>query len=187
MRIKSIILWSVLFVGLFPTLVCAADSEIVPLVSTDTTVINTTRERASNGLAYEKRKGKIVFSVKGYLSVVQRQKAIFESSTREQSSQNKNQISIDLFDDASFIFNVLESKQINSSISSFSGRSDLGSKVTISATIGEETYLLSVRDYDNDKLYKVVGDISTGLGVVTEVDLSAIPPIIDSPPRGHDD
>jgi hypothetical protein len=53
---------------------------------------------------------------------------------------------------------------------------------TFSMTITQEKFLITYQDLDRAVLYRVVGDVKTGLGEVTEIDLRKIPPRYDSEP-----
>ena len=49
-------------------------------------------------------------------------------------------------------------------------------------TIGPDSYLLTLQDLDSTFVYRVVGDMGTGVGEVQEIDLSKMPAIYDSEP-----
>jgi hypothetical protein len=49
-------------------------------------------------------------------------------------------------------------------------------------TIGPDSYLLTLQDLDSTFVYRVVGDMATGVGRVQEIDLSKMPAIYDSEP-----
>ncbi len=43
-------------------------------------------------------------------------------------------------------------------------------------TLSEESFLITLHDLDEDLMYRVVGDTSSGIGRVTEIDLKKMPP-----------
>ncbi len=53
---------------------------------------------------------------------------------------------------------------------------------TFTMTMAEGHYLIRYQDLNNAIAYKVVGNTETGLGIVTEIDLTKIPPIYDADP-----
>ncbi len=53
---------------------------------------------------------------------------------------------------------------------------------TFTMTLTNETYLITYQDLDNGMIYKVVGDMTSGEGQVTEIDLEKLPPTYDAKP-----
>lgn len=49
-------------------------------------------------------------------------------------------------------------------------------------TVGLDSYILTLQDLDSSFVYRVVGNMETGVGQVQEIDLSKMPPVYDSAP-----
>ncbi len=63
-----------------------------------------------------------------------------------------------------------------------SARRETDSLSTVSITVTPDSYLMTLQDLEKATVYRVVGDTQTGIGVVTEIDLKRMPPVLYSPP-----
>ena len=52
---------------------------------------------------------------------------------------------------------------------------------TFSMTITQKNYLITYQDIDNAVIYRVVGNVGSGIGKVVEIDLKKLPPTYDLP------
>ncbi|MBK5969014.1 hypothetical protein CCR91_09580 [Thiorhodovibrio winogradskyi] len=66
---------------------------------------------------------------------------------------------------------------------SLNGRVPTSDFSTFSMTVSPASYLITYTDPESGRVYRVVGDSSTGYGAVTEIDPARMPPRIHEPPR----
>ena len=57
----------------------------------------------------------------------------------------------------------------------------LNSMSTFSMTVTDESYLIFVRDLENKRIYRAVGNTQNGTGEVVEYDMTTFPPMWDLP------
>lgn len=96
------------------------------------------------------------------------------------------------FNDAILAFSFFPDKQYSIRVDSefrpgqnayiLNGRIIDQDMASFSMTVTSESYLITLQDLDEAIVYRVVGSSETGLGVVTEIDLTKTPPIKYLPP-----
>lgn len=89
-----------------------------------------------------------------------------------------DRVSIGLFDDVSYDVDIDSETRHQNGAVSISGKirgHDMGTVVT---TVGPEGFLMTVHDMRRSRLYRVSGDSRTGVGEVTEIDTTKMPPVI---------
>lgn len=90
---------------------------------------------------------------------------------------------LDLFPDRSFDVIVDADSRPRPDVLSINahldGTDDLS---TFSLTVTPDSYILTLQDMKNATLYRIVGNTATGEGRVTEIDLTKLPPRLDSEP-----
>lgn len=89
---------------------------------------------------------------------------------------------LDLFPDRSFDVIVDADSRPRPGVLNISAHLDGTDLSTFSLTVTPDGYILTLQDMKNATLYRVVGNTETGEGRVTEIDLTKLPPILDSPP-----
>ncbi len=91
-------------------------------------------------------------------------------------------LSIAFFPDKKFAIRVDSDSRPRSDAFILLGRIQDQELASFSMTVTPESYLITLQDLDEAILYRVVGSSETGMGMVTEIDLSRIPPIEYLPP-----
>jgi hypothetical protein len=97
-------------------------------------------------------------------------------------SMSQRTMSFTFFPDASFDIQIASEARPQTNVLSLSGRVAGQELSTFSLTVTPDNYLITLDDPDTATRYRVVGDSETGVGEVTEIDLSRMPAIIDAPP-----
>ena len=91
-------------------------------------------------------------------------------------------LNISFFPQCEFIIRVDYETRNQDNVISIIGHEDGKDISTFSMTITTESYLISFQDLEASTVYRVVGDTQNSTGVVTEIDLTRMPPILYSPP-----
>lgn len=90
---------------------------------------------------------------------------------------------LDIFPDRSFDVIVDADSRPRSGVLNVSAHLDGADDLsTLTLTVTPDGYILTLQDMKNAILYRVVGNTETGEGRVTEIDLSKLPPRLDSEP-----
>jgi hypothetical protein len=95
---------------------------------------------------------------------------------------NQAPLGLAFFPDVRFDIQVVAESHPQTDTLTISGQFAGQPMATFTLTITPESYLVTLQDFDGNKLYRVVGDTNTGAGQVTEIDLRKMPPVSDSPP-----
>jgi hypothetical protein len=158
----------------------AAASRTIVLLQPDATEARVagTAGRES-GKAYIARSGQVVFAAR-------------ELFLGRGSSGGRDARTSESFAGAEFVLSFFPGQNIRINVDSESesktgslsigGRQQTGDFSTFSMTITDESYLITFQDLQSSMTYKVVGDMATGIGRVTEFDLDKLPPVYDSAP-----
>ena len=87
-------------------------------------------------------------------------------------------VSIRLFDDVSYDVDIDSTTHHKNGTFSISGKIRGHGMGTVVTTVGPEGFLMTVQDMKRSRLYRVTGDSRTGVGSVTEIDTTRMPPVI---------
>lgn len=128
---------------------------------------------------YISRIGQVVFTAKELFSP---QPATDMEGSKMSKSLMQSELMLSFFPDQDFRIIVDSESTSESDILSLGGRLNSAAFSTFSMTVTTDTYLMTFQDVDNGMTYKVVGDMETGIGRVTEYDLTKLPPVYDGPP-----
>ena len=134
-------------------------------------------ENAEEG--YINRIGQVVFTAKDLFSA---QPVTDMEENEIAQSLLQSELMLSFFPDQDFRIIVDSESALGKDILSLGGRLHSAAFSTFSMTVTNDTYLMTLQDVDNGMIYKVVGDMETGLGRVTEYDLTKLPPVYDGPP-----
>lgn len=97
------------------------------------------------------------------------------------SFQNRT-LSLSFFPDKSFTIVISSDSRPQKDIITLSGRLEGQELSTFSMTIDQDNFLIKLQDIDTGQVFRVLGNTETGIGRVTEIDPSKMPPIIYLPP-----
>lgn len=89
---------------------------------------------------------------------------------------------LDLFPDRSFDVIVDADSRPRPGVLNISAHLYGADLSTFSLTVTPDSYIMTLQDMNNATLYRVVGNTGTGEGRVTEIDLTKLPPRLDSEP-----
>lgn len=103
------------------------------------------------------------------------------------TSFRKYPLEMSLFPEKSFDIRVQSESRPKKDVLSLLGSLSGENSSSFSMTVTPDRFLVTLRDADNAKIYRVVGDTKTGKGTVREIDLRKIPPIRYSPPLVPED
>ena len=91
-------------------------------------------------------------------------------------------LTLDFFPDVSVEIVVSSESRPSFDVLSITGHA-AGSELAIfSMTVTTKSYLMTFDNPETARIYRVVGETSTGIGEVIEIDRRAMPPIIHSSP-----
>ena len=88
---------------------------------------------------------------------------------------------MDFFPDRSILIIIDQESHPSQGVVSLSAHTIDQDIATVSMTITEESYLITFQDVETNTLYRVVGNSVTGVGSVTEIDISQLPQQIHLP------
>ena len=91
-------------------------------------------------------------------------------------------LNISFFPQREFIIRVDYETRNHDNVISIIGHEDGKDISTFSMTVTSESYLINFQDLETSTVYRVVGDTQNNIGVVTEIDLTKMPPILYAPP-----
>lgn len=128
---------------------------------------------------YVNRTGRVVMAVE---EIMGRNDNPANEHARIDNGFSEKQLNISFFNDQNVQIVVDSESRSKDNILSLGGHKNENVISTFSMTISDESYLITYHDLDNGLVYKVVGDIETGMGKVTEIDLKKLPPVFDSEP-----
>ena len=97
------------------------------------------------------------------------------------SFQNRT-LSLSFFPDKIFNIIVSSDSRPQEDVIALSGRLEGQELSTFSMTIDQDNYLIRLQNLDTGQIFRVLGNTETGIGRVTEIDPSKMPPIIYLPP-----
>jgi hypothetical protein len=127
---------------------------------------------------YITRRGQVDFAAKSLVQDSQEIGASMKSTTQ--------------FKDAELVVSFFEDKQVRVRVDSESrpranlltlrGRRIDSDMATFSLTVADGKYLVTYHDIEAGTMFKVVGEMASGVGQVTEIDLEKLPPVIDVDP-----
>ena len=98
------------------------------------------------------------------------------------SGFSAQQLLLSFFPEKDFSITVRSASRSRNNILNVRGTVGAHSIGSFTMTIGPDSYLLTLQDLDSTFVYRVVGDMATGVGKVQEIDLSKMPAIYDSEP-----
>ena len=87
-------------------------------------------------------------------------------------------VAIRLFDDVSYDVDIDSTTHHKNGTFSISGKIRGHGMGTVVTTVGPEGFLMTVQDMKRSRLYRVTGNSRTGVGSVTEIDTTRMPPVI---------
>jgi len=91
-------------------------------------------------------------------------------------------INLGLFSDKQFAGVITSEARPEAGVLSLHARSDGDDIATATMTVTTESYLITIQDIPNAKVYRIVGNTETGVGVITQIDLKLMPPVFDGAP-----
>lgn len=91
-------------------------------------------------------------------------------------------LNISFFPQREFRIRVDYETRNQDNVISIIGHEDGKDISTFSMTVTSESYLINFQDFETSTVYRVVGDTQNNIGVVTEIDLTKMPPILYAPP-----
>ena len=91
-------------------------------------------------------------------------------------------VTLGLFSDKQFTGVITSEARPEAGVLSLHARRDGDEIATATMTVTSESYLITIQDLPNATVYRVVGNTETGVGVVTQIDLKLMPPVLDGPP-----
>lgn len=127
---------------------------------------------------YEVRKGRVSLNTKAFYQGDQIQDSKFSSTALLKGKT----VEIGFFQDKRFDVIVESENRLENNTILFSGKIINAELSTMTITVTPETYIINIQDMDNSMLYRVVGNTSTGIGVVVEIDQKKLPPMMGLPP-----
>lgn len=128
---------------------------------------------------YIRRVGQVVFTAKDLFSP---QPDDGTESVRMAQSLKQSELVLAFFPDQDFRIIVDTESSSGNGMLSLGGRRITADLATFSMTVTSDTYLITFQDLDSGMTYKVVGNMKTGTGRVTEYDLAKLPPVYDGNP-----
>ncbi len=91
-------------------------------------------------------------------------------------------LSVAFFSDLEYLINIDSDSRLGPDAMALGGRLAGHDLSSFTLTVTGESYLITLQDMSSAMLYRVVGKTETGLGTVTEIDLTRTPPIQYLPP-----
>ncbi|PTN33569.1 hypothetical protein [Desulfonatronum sp. SC1] len=91
-------------------------------------------------------------------------------------------LSVAFFSDKEYTVGIDSDTRHGPDAMTLGGRTEDLDLSTFTMTVTRDSYLITFQDLDTATLYRVVGNTGTGLGAVTEIDLTKTPPIEYLPP-----
>lgn len=131
------------------------------------------------GEVFINRTGQVVFAVEELLADPESSQA---DNAMVNAAFSETQLVLSFFPEQEVRITVDSESRPGRNILSLGGHQGENSISTFSMTVTEESYLITYQDLDSGMVYKVVGDMVTGVGRVTEIDLKKLPPVYDSEP-----
>ena len=103
---------------------------------------------------------------------------------REASSTSfkASAVTLGLFADKQFTGVITSEARPETGVISLHARRDGEEISTATITVTAESYLITIQDLSNAMVYRIVGNTDTGVGVVTQIDLKLMPPVLDGAP-----
>jgi hypothetical protein len=98
------------------------------------------------------------------------------------SSLRGRRLGLAFFEDARFEVLVDAASRPAADTLAVGGRMSDQRVATFTLTSNAEGYLMTLQDLARARLFRVVGDIATGIGRVIEIDVTKLPPALCSPP-----
>ncbi len=127
---------------------------------------------------YLERHGKVLFAVDTFFP----KSAETGIRTAAEQSFGNNEISISFFSDKQYDIRITGETRPQQDVLALNGQIADQSISTFSLTVTAEYYLLSLQDLNSGMIYRVSGDMHTGIGQVRKINPSKMPPIKYSPP-----
>ena len=91
-------------------------------------------------------------------------------------------VTLGLFFDKQFSGVVTSEARPEVGVLSLHARRDVDDIATVTMTVSSESYMITIQDLPNAMVYRIVGNTETGVGVVTQIDLKLMPPVLDGAP-----
>ncbi len=151
--------------------------EILKPVSNNSKTANQLQQ--NSGEKYIKRTGQVVFAAKDIFWEVELDK---KSSAIAQRVFSESELVLAFFPEKEFRIQVDSESRPQNNILSIQGRPGESPLSTFTMTLTADNYLITFQDLDGGMVYKVVGDMKTGVGEVTQIDTEKIPPAYDLGP-----
>ncbi len=131
-------------------------------------------ESNKNPEAHELRKGKIELSP----DILPKQGSLDKKAAITPAKRDDDTVSINLFSDVNYDVIVDSVKHHADGTTIINGRLKDHKIETVVITIDPEGFLITVQDMKKGLLYRAKGDSRTGIGMVTEIDIQKMPPMI---------
>lgn len=91
-------------------------------------------------------------------------------------------VTLGLFSDKQFTGVITSEARPQAGVLSLHARRDGDDIATATMTVTPESYMITVQDLASATVYRIVGNTETGVGVVTQIDLKLMPPVLDGAP-----
>ena len=132
----------------------------------------------SAGEAFEMRTGSVALDVDQVLPKSPTTGKREASTTSFKGSA----VTLGLFSDKQFAGVITSEARPEVGVLSLHARRDGDDIATATMTVTAESYLITIQDLPNATVYRIVGNTETGVGVVTQIDLKLMPPVLDGAP-----
>jgi hypothetical protein len=174
-----VVIFVFLFSAVFGFGCQAAATETIVLLQPAMTEENEAFGAPESGESYVKRSGRVIFAAKE-LFLERRTSEGSGAAARE--TFREAELVLSFFPDRDIRVTVDSESESASGVLSLGGRQDGSTYSTFTMTVTDDTYLITFQDVSSGLTYKVVGDMDSGIGRVTEFDLAKLPPAFDSEP-----
>ena len=153
--------------------------EAIVFLQPDTSAPAKVAAPASSEEEYIGRKGTVLFSAKDlfFSDPITDQPDVASSRSLDQQ-----ELHIAFFPEQDIRIVVDFEAREDNGILNLRGRQTSSAISNFSMTMSQENYVVTLQDLERGLLYKVVGDMGSGSGQVTEYDLTKLPPVFDDMP-----
>lgn len=153
--------------------------KVIELIKPQVTEGVSLKQSMADGEDYVTRRGQVNFAAK---ELVQQPEPGVSKKVSHQAQFSGSELMVSFFQDQEVRITVDSESRPTAEHFILRGRrlnSEIG---TFSLAVADGKYLITYHDLESGTLYKVVGDMETGIGQVTEIDQEKIPPMIDAAP-----
>ncbi len=151
--------------------------EIITPVDLDPSTYDQQTHKADE--QYIVRTGQVFFAAKDFFWDVELES---KSSAIANRVFSESELILAFFPEKKFRINIDSESRPKRNILSIQGRPGESRFSTFTMTLTEDNYLITFQDLDNGMVYKVVGNMKTGVGEVTQIDTKKLPPAYDLEP-----